>query len=73
MDNLLKDKKLKDIKAIEFGDEPNEIVSSLENLVMLFEIDDDKEVIALCKEKLQEGIELLKQIDHPRRKEFDIS
>jgi len=66
----VKQKKIKDINAIDFGDEVEEIISSLEILIMMLEIDDDKEVIAACKKRMQEGIVQLKAMDPQKAKKF---
>ncbi len=55
--------KLKDINAIDFGEDIQEITTSMEIVLMLFQVDDDEEVIAACKCKLSEGIALLKKLD----------
>ncbi len=56
------DRKLKDIEAIEFGDNVEEVSSSLLIVMTLFEVDDHPEVIKACKYKLFEGISLLKKL-----------
>ena len=55
-----KNNKLKDIEAVEFGDKPAEIVSTLDILLMMYEFDDDAEIISACKKRMQEGVEILK-------------
>ncbi len=54
--------KLNDINAIEFGENIQEITTSMEIIMMLFQVDDDKEIIAACKNKLIQGIDLLKKL-----------
>lgn len=55
-----KKNKLNDIKQIEFGDNVAEITASMEILLTLFEHDDDPDIIKACKERLKEGVDLLK-------------
>lgn len=52
--------KIRDIEAIDFGDNIIEIISSMLILLTLYENDDDPEIIGACKKRLQEGINLLK-------------
>lgn len=54
--------KLNDINAIEFGENIQEISTSMEIIMTLFQVDDDKEIIAACKNKLKQGIDLLKKL-----------
>ncbi len=63
MHQILKERKLNDIASISFGENQHEVVSSMEIVMTLFQIDDDKEVLAACKAKLEEGIKKLKDID----------
>ncbi len=66
------ERKLRDIKAIEFGDSLEDVSSSLLIVMTLFEVDDDPEVIMACKYKLYEGIALLKKYgDEPGAKEIE--
>lgn len=60
-----KQNKLRDINDIVFGDHIQEIVSSMEILLTLFEINDDKEILDACKSRLREGLLLLKEKGHP--------
>lgn len=53
--------KLRDIENIDYGKSIIEITSSMEIVLTLFQFDDDPEVIAASKSKLQEGIDLLKK------------
>ena len=55
-----KENKLRDIQNIRFTDNLDEIVSSLDIILMMFEVNDDPEIISACKEKLTEGIKILK-------------
>lgn len=55
-----KKNKLKDIKNIDFGDNVNEIISTMEILLNFFKINDDPEIIGACKLRLKEGVLLLK-------------
>ncbi|MGK7394641.1 MAG: hypothetical protein ACNS62_08710 [Candidatus Cyclobacteriaceae bacterium M3_2C_046] len=70
MEESIKQKKINDINAIDFGSEVREVISSLEILILMLEIDDDKEVIGACKKRLQEGIALLKSLDPEQAKRF---
>jgi len=54
--------KLRDINAIDFGDDIKEVSASLMIVVTMFEADDQAEVIKACRNKLFEGINKLKQI-----------
>lgn len=68
-----KQNKIRDIESVEFGNNLNEIVSSLEIIVTLLQIDDDPEIIFSCKKKLAEGIELLKKMGYgDKTKDFEI-
>ncbi len=68
-----KQNKLRDINAVIFGTNIEEITSSMEIIMMLFQIDDDKEIINACKSKLNEGIQLLKKIgESERSKQFEV-
>lgn len=57
-----KKNKIRDIENISFGENLREIISSLEILSVLFQIDEDKEVLEACKNKLDQGICLLKEL-----------
>ena len=57
-----KEKKIGDINAIDFGDNVDEISTSLEIVLTMFEINDDKEVLSACKQKLHEGVMILKNL-----------
>lgn len=70
--DIEKQNKLNDIKNVDFGDNPQEIVSSLEILLMLFEVNDDKDVLLACKKRLQEGVSLLKKMNHKDADNFNI-
>lgn len=66
------ERKKRDIEAIDFGDNVEDISSSLLIVMTLFEIDDDPEVIKACKYKLFEGISLLKKFgDDEQAKEIE--
>lgn len=69
----IKERKLRDIEAVHFGEEIQEVVSSLEILLMLFEIDDDQEIIAACKRRLQEGVQKLKDLGYGSGEKFKIN
>ncbi|MGB0523993.1 MAG: hypothetical protein ACPGJS_13580 [Flammeovirgaceae bacterium] len=71
MNAIEKENKLQDIAAINFGSNTSEIVSCMEVLVLMIDIDDDKEVILACKNRLQEGVELLKSLDYPNTQDFE--
>jgi len=58
----VKEKKIKDINAIDFGDNVDEISTSLEIVLTMFEINDDKEILFACKQKLHEGVMILKKL-----------
>ena len=62
-----KDFKLRDINSIDFGSNIEEITSSLEIVLTLFENDDDPEIIGACKIKLKEGVGLLKKLGAEER------
>jgi hypothetical protein len=64
-DDFEKTQKLKDIREIHFGNELQEITSSLELLMTLFEIQDDREILSILKEKISEGIAKLKNLNLP--------
>ncbi|WP_296618370.1 hypothetical protein [Marivirga sp.] len=66
------ERKIKDVNAIEFGDNVEDVSSSLLIVMTLFEVDDDPQVIKACKYKLFEGISLLKKFgDESKAKEIE--
>lgn len=66
------ERKKRDIESIEFGDNIDDVSSSLLIVMTLFEVDDDPEVIKACKYKLFEGISLLKKFgDDEKAKEIE--
>lgn len=67
-----KKNKLNDIANVEFGENLDTLVSSMEILVMMLEFDDDKDIIAACKKRLEEGVSLLKKLNSEKAKEFKI-
>jgi len=70
--NVEKLNKLRDINNVQFGDNQQEVVSSLEILLMMFEFDEDREIIAACKKRLIEGVEILKKMNSVRAEEFKV-
>lgn len=58
----LSQKKIEDINKVQFGNNLAEVIASMEILMTLFHFDDNPEVIKACKERLKEGIEILKQL-----------
>lgn len=67
-----KENKLKDINAIKFGGNLSEIVSSMDILLMMFEFNDDPEIISACKTRLQEGVNLLKDKNYKEAENFKV-
>ncbi|RUA36546.1 MAG: hypothetical protein DSY77_01460 [Bacteroidetes bacterium] len=66
------ERKIKDIEAIEFGNNVDDVSSSLLIVMTLFEVDDHPEVIKACKYKLFEGISLLKKLgDDAKAREIE--
>ncbi len=66
------ERKIKDIEAIEFGNNVDDVSSSLLIVMTLFEVDDHHEVIKACKYKLFEGISLLKKLgDDAKAREIE--
>ena len=57
-------RKLKDLKAVEFGETQHEITDSLLIISALYEFEDNKLVVQASRKKLQEGINLLKLISN---------
>ncbi len=49
-------RRLADIRAIEFGDDTVEIASTLNLVLTFYEADDEPEIIGACKAKLEEGV-----------------
>lgn len=66
-----KKNKLNDITNIEFGNKPAEVVSTLDILLMMYEFDDDPEIIAAAKKRMTEGVEILKNMNLSA-KEYEI-
>jgi len=56
--------KLRDIQNISFGQNIKEIVSTLDILVMMFEFDNDPDIVQACRIKMQEGIGILKNMEY---------
>lgn len=68
-------RRLADINAVEFGDTVADITASLTIILTLYESNDRLEIIAACKEKLNQGVLALHSIaDHARTeaKNFDV-
>lgn len=61
--NAEKENKLNDIGNIQFGTKPEEVISTLDILLMMYEFDDDPEIIAACKQQMQKGIQILKKMN----------
>lgn len=62
--NTEKENKLRDIQNISYGQNIREIVSTLDILVMMFEFDNDPEIVQACRLKMQEGIGILKNMNY---------
>jgi len=73
LDNTENENKLRDIENVSFGDNLDEVISSMEILVMLFEISDDQEILSAIKKRMQEGIVLLKEMNYSGLNNLDIT
>lgn len=62
IEDEFKKSKLRDIKAIEFTENTQEILTSMEIILTMYQIDDDKDIVFACKNKLLEGVEKLKKL-----------
>ncbi len=55
------DERIKSIEAVTFGKQLTEVISSLEIIMTMFEVDDNQKILNACKIKLLEGINKLKE------------
>jgi len=67
-----KENKIRDINNIKFSNNLDEIVSSLEIILMMFEVNDDKDIILACKKRLSEGVKILKEHDFKGAENFKV-
>jgi hypothetical protein len=54
--------KINDIKSIIFSDNIQEVLTTMEIVLIMYQIDDDPEIVKASKAKLLEGLNLLKKM-----------
>jgi len=70
---LAKKNKLIDIESVTFGSDLQEIVTSMEIILTMYQIDEDTDIVKACKDKLIEGLNLLKTLGQFEKiKDFEI-
>lgn len=62
IENDLKTNKIKDIEAIVFAENVQEILTTMEIVLTIYQIDDDFDIVKTCKSKLLEGLHMLRKL-----------
>ncbi len=60
-EETMRTQKINDVRAIHFTEDLNETLTAMGIILTLYQIDEDPEIVHVCKEKLLEGIEILKK------------
>ncbi|PKP08706.1 MAG: hypothetical protein CVU09_14200 [Bacteroidetes bacterium HGW-Bacteroidetes-4] len=68
-----KKNKLRDIESVVFGNNLQEILTSMEIVLTMYQIDNDVDIVRASKTKLMEGLELLKALgQNDKLKQFEV-
>ncbi|MGE4288989.1 MAG: hypothetical protein AB7E36_09885 [Salinivirgaceae bacterium] len=65
--------KLRDIESVVFGTNLQEILTSMEIVLTMYQVDSDVDIVKASKAKLMEGLELLKALgQNDKLKQFEV-
>lgn len=68
-----KKNKLRDIESVVFGNNLQEILTSMEIVLTMYQVDNDLDIVRASKAKLMEGLELLKALgQNDKLKQFEV-
>jgi hypothetical protein len=68
-----KKNKLRDIESVVFGNNLQEILTSMEIVLTMYQVDNDVDIVRASKAKLMEGLELLKTLgQNDKLKQFEV-
>ena len=68
-----KKNKLRDIESVIFGNNLQEILTSMEIVLTMYQVDSDVDIVRASKAKLMEGLELLRALgQNDKLKQFEV-
>ncbi|MGD9992287.1 MAG: hypothetical protein AB7S69_03215 [Salinivirgaceae bacterium] len=68
-----KKNKLRDIESVVFGNNLQEILTSMEIVLTMYQVDNDVDIVRASKAKLMEGLELLRALgQNDKLKQFEV-